>query len=298
MKKNQKPKQALASWEAEWPYDSILWTQAEDGKTFIEKCCVANQRKIVGRARAKHPYDPSIFNKLSDQLNSFNRVYGIPNAFFMELINILEKHNVYRRTRGKPFEIRIEGIPILFSEDKMRVDVDNYIKSQYAPPQVQIETGIFIDQKDDKQYKTVKIGGQIWFAEDFNWEGAGVVNGKNARRLYTWEEAMRAVPPGWHLPTDDEWTALTDYAGGLENAVMALKSEWWGGTDAYGFSALPGGYYCDGGFYHANNEGCWWGAKEQHSEYACHRIMDFSDNKIYKNSFYGGCSFSVRFVKD
>ena len=59
-----------------------------------------------------------------------------------------------------------------------------------------------------------------------------------------------AVPNGWHVPTDGEWTALEDYitAQGFSGTEgTALKSTYgWNdggnGTDDFGFSALPGGY--------------------------------------------------------
>jgi uncharacterized protein (TIGR02145 family) len=84
---------------------------------------------------------------------------------------------------------------------------------------------IYIDPRDDKIYNTVKIGGQIWMAKNLNY----AVNGDNdeeyynniycdryrnnaasplflqAGRLYTWKQAIKAAPPGWHLPTDKEW---------------------------------------------------------------------------------------------
>ena len=72
-------------------------------------------------------------------------------------------------------------------------------------------------------------------------------------RLYNWhsvDDARGLCPSGWHVPTDDEWTALETYLGanghsGTEGT--ALKSTSWmvhggNGTDDFGFSALPGGY--------------------------------------------------------
>jgi len=110
---------------------------------------------------------------------------------------------------------------------------------------------VFTDPRDGKQYKTVKIGEQVWMAENLNWEGTGCwynnspILGNTFGRLYTWDEALKAVPPGWHLPTDDEWQKLVDFAGGgrIAGGKLRAKDGWDGnGTDDFGFSALPGGY--------------------------------------------------------
>jgi uncharacterized protein (TIGR02145 family) len=137
----------------------------------------------------------------------------------------------------------------------------------------------FTDSRDGKVYKIVKIGSQVWFAENLNYAAEGSVcygeggtvameNGQffsppkilspdevqtncaKYGRLYNWETALTACPAGTHLSTDKEWTTLVDYAGGEKKAGMKLKSSmgWESskdvptGTDEYGFSALPGGY--------------------------------------------------------
>jgi len=160
--------------------------------------------------------------------------------------------------------------------------------------------GTFKDSRDGKTYKTVKIGSQTWFAENLNFsakgskcygEGVAVADDldedgdpinptklSNAEvqancakygRLYDWETANKACPAGFHLPSDDEWTALVNYAGGQENAGKKLKSKaGWNkngnGTNDFGWSALPGGRGNSGGyFYGAGSYGDWWSATER-----------------------------------
>ncbi len=141
--------------------------------------------------------------------------------------------------------------------------------------------------------------------------------------LYTWAAAMgdNAVssstnpsgvqgvcPDGWHLPSDAEWTELTDYLGGTSVAGGKLKetgtTHWnspnTGATNESGFSALPGGYryYSDGGSYYMGDYGDWWSATEYSSSYAWSRSFYRGDatSPQYNGSKSNG--FSVRCVRD
>jgi len=162
----------------------------------------------------------------------------------------------------------------------------------------------FTDPRDRKKYRIAKIGNQTWMADNLNWEGAGVwydnkkANGQKYGRLYTWNEAMKASPPGWHLPSDEEWATLADFAGGADTAAEALKSEDWDGADAFGFSALPGGYcYRTGDFHNIGNSGYWWSATEGVNEYAYLRYLSSSHAKVYRNDYSKSYAFSVRLIK-
>ena len=171
--------------------------------------------------------------------------------------------------------------------------------------------GTFTDPRDGKVYKTVEIGGVVWFAENLNFaaEGRSVcynndpANGDKYGRLYDWETALKACPAGFHLPTNDEWTALVDYAGGEETAGTKLKSaEGWNnngnGTDDYGVSALPGGYGSwDGSFYNAGNYGYWWSATEYNASNAWIRRMGYGNECVDRDDYGKSYLFSVRCVK-
>lgn len=73
---------------------------------------------------------------------------------------------------------------------------------------------IFTDSRDGKKYRTVKIGDQIWMAENLNYSSGTCYKKEDANcdrygRLYTWKDALDASPEGWHLPSKEEWQTLT-----------------------------------------------------------------------------------------
>jgi len=155
------------------------------------------------------------------------------------------------------------------------------------------EVNTLTDTRDGKIYKTVKIGEQVWMAENLNYAAEGSLcynkdqaNCEKYGRLYSWETAVKACPSGWHLPNGKEWKTLVDSAGGDKAAGKILKaSKGWtdmgNGSDAFGFSALPGGYYGIGGdyegFFWAGEGGLWWSAESNYY---------WNMRDIYEDAFY------------
>ena len=140
-------------------------------------------------------------------------------------------------------------------------------------------TGTFTDSRDGHVYKTIQIGSQVWMAENLAYrtsDSSWYYNDDSATyhkygRLYNWNGAVTAVPLGWHLPTDDEWTILTNYLGGDSVAGAKLKemgnAHWatpnTGATNEVGFTALPGGFRRESGeFNNLGISGIWWSATE------------------------------------
>jgi len=158
----------------------------------------------------------------------------------------------------------------------------------------------FKDLRDGQVYKFVTIGSQTWMAQNLNYKVAGSKcydnENKNCRKLgmlYDWETAVYACPDGWHLPSDEEWQKLIDFAGGDDIAGKKLmaKNYWNGnGTDDYDFSALPGGFgYSTSSnylfFLQAGKYGNWWSITEYNGYSAFERNMFYDkDNVVRKNS--------------
>jgi len=144
-------------------------------------------------------------------------------------------------------------------------------------------------------------------------EAKAITNYKTYGVLYNWQAARKACPSGWHLPSDDEWKTLEMYLGmsrseadqyGGRGESKKLKSTrgWYNngnGTDAVGFSALPGG--CRDGSGHFGNlgyYGFWWSATAIGSTGAWDRSLGFNSVKVYRNGYYKDYGFSVRCLRD
>ena len=171
---------------------------------------------------------------------------------------------------------------------------------------------------DINNYKTVVIGTQRWMAENLDNAIAGSVcydslssNCAKYGRLYTWDAAMKACPVGWHLPSDDEWRTLTDYVRGdslTEGRKLKSTSGWddnGNGTDDYGFSALPGGYWeiQYDSFNNEGEQGYWWSSTDYDrgvGQYARNRRLSCRTERVdwdVNNSRVGNMN-SVRCVED
>ena len=117
---------------------------------------------------------------------------------------------------------------------------------------------IYRDRRDGQVYRSVQIGDQIWMRENFRYKTddayayheygvneAALV--KERGFLYTWDAANRVAPPGWRLPSNEDFQKLYDYIKSHTQIAVgkALKSKnFWAsgaGTDEFGFHAVPTG---------------------------------------------------------
>jgi uncharacterized protein (TIGR02145 family) len=159
--------------------------------------------------------------------------------------------------------------------------------------------GDFIGHQD-YYYSTVQIGAQCWFAENcrylptvspssassitdpfyyvFGYQGTDVASAMSTSNyetygvLYNWPAVMTGgiCPIGWHIPSDEEFTQLTDYLGGEDVAGGKMKEagyDHWSphpneiATNSSGWTGLPGGY-SSSTFNYSGDNGYWWSASD------------------------------------
>jgi uncharacterized protein (TIGR02145 family) len=120
-----------------------------------------------------------------------------------------------------------------------------------------ILSGEFIDIRDDQNYEWVRMGEQVWMAENLNYqtiEGSVCYEKKQINcdiygRLYNFEAAQNACPDGWHLPSDYEWEVLKNYLNlNCQGNVLGKGIMYWADLNLElaidcGFNALPGGVF-------------------------------------------------------
>lgn len=227
--------------------------------------------------------------------------------------------------------------------------------------------GSFTDARDGHVYKYKKIGEQTWMAENlaylpsvsgpvddsdddpfyyvYGYDDTSVTSAKTTDNyakygvLYNWAAATADThgndqdicPKGWHLPSDEEWTTLTDYLtnngfgyGSTDSDIgksMASKSGWessarsgavgynqWSNNSS-GFRALPGGHRSlNGRFGSIGICGVFWSSSLNGSSYGWDRLLWYSRPGLIRGMMHnvpGGRDyvghkggFSVRCIKD
>ena len=134
----------------------------------------------------------------------------------------------------------------------------------------------------------------------------GIIYGK----LYNWyavNDPRGLAPNGYHIPSDAEWSKLTNWLGGEIVAGGKMKeqglSHWnapnFGASNISLFSALPGGYREDNGyFFTIGAYGFWWSSSETFIDFAYSRYLYTNNGDVYRNYHRKQNGFSVRCIKD
>lgn len=184
----------------------------------------------------------------------------------------------------------------------------------------------------------VTIGKQVWMSQNLNvdkfrngdpiphvetngeWKKAGKnkqpawcyydndpANGAKYGKLYNWyavNDPRGLAPVGYHIPTDEEWTVLTDYLGGEDVVGEKMKStsgwaESGNGTNESGFSGLPGGFrFSNGPFLNIGKNTQWWSSIEDSRNLAWARNLYYLDGNILRHNSFKGGGMSVRCLRD
>jgi uncharacterized protein (TIGR02145 family) len=185
-------------------------------------------------------------------------------------------------------------------------------------------------------YKTVKIGTQVWMAENLKstkftddktiplvsnktWEelktpaycwynNDEAANKNTYGALYNWYavNTNKVCPTGWHLPTESEWTTLIEYLGGEDNAGGKLKEKGtihWespnaGATNEAGFTALPGGDRLGNEFENAGELVNWWAATKIGAKDALCVNIRYKFGNVSRYDYGRAVGYSVRCIKN
>lgn len=182
-------------------------------------------------------------------------------------------------------------------------------------------TGNRVIDIDGNAYNTVAIGTQVWLIENlkttkfndgtaipmvkdplvwvhlltpgycwYNNDAAAYKNSYGA--LYNWYTVNtgKLAPTGWHVPTDAEWTILTDFLGGEDKAGGKMKET---GT------APPGGFrYYFGNFHSEGYYGYWWSATEKDTTNAKARYTCYLSAGARSCTYNKTGGYSVRCIRD
>ena len=211
---------------------------------------------------------------------------------------------------------------------------------------------------DSNVYNTVQIGNQCWMRENLRTtkyaDNTDIAQGSATSTttaywyypnndasnkptyglLYNWPAVMHGAasssanpsgvqgicPNGWHVPSDAEWTQLTDYVSNQSEYVcgeyntyiakaLAATTGWNSSTEtcavgnivadnnATGFSILPAGYY-NGDYWALGTSADIWSTTENNSSYAYYRNPVYNSAAIIPVNHYKYHGFSVRCLKD
>ena len=171
---------------------------------------------------------------------------------------------------------------------------------------------------DPTTWSNLITGAYVWYNNDSTWKDS-------YGALYNWYTTVdtnNLCPTGWHVPSHDEWTDLTNFIGGTSNgnqlkSCRQVNSPLGGGcntsehprwkessaaygTDDYGFSALPGGKrgWSDGWFYNVGSQGFWWSSTEKYPNTAWCRYLDSSNGHVPLPAYHKRYGYSVRCLRD
>jgi|LakMenEpi03Aug12_release.lakeMendotaPanAssembly.Ray.scaffolds.fasta_scaffold53764_3 uncharacterized protein (TIGR02145 family) len=165
---------------------------------------------------------------------------------------------------------------------------------------------------DPTQWANLTTGAWCYYNND-------PTNGNVYGKLYNWYAVAGIhdndpntpnkilAPNGWHIPSDTEWTILTDFLGGLTSAGGKMKSTdstlWLspntGATNQSGFSGLPGGFrLSDGTFNYIRNGGDWWSTTENGATNVWYRLLDTNNSWVGRVSDSKIRGLSVRCIRD
>ncbi len=180
---------------------------------------------------------------------------------------------------------------------------------------------------DSLEWLEITTGAYVWYNNDISWKN---VYGA----IYNWyaaDDVNGLCPTAWHVPTDEEWTELSNFIGGtgspygnqlkscrqvdspLGEGCFTSEHPRWDtynanyGTDDYGFSGLPGGGrgvdaypYVYAIYYNLGTDAVWWSSSQTEDGYPIARWL-YSGSSLFGGAGGGQYQYygkSIRCLRD
>ena len=154
--------------------------------------------------------------------------------------------------------------------------------------------------QDAKAWENLRTGAWCYYENE-------TANGSTYGKLYNWyavNDPRGLAPAGYHIPTDNEWTILSENLGGQSSAGTKMKSSsgWQNngnGSKTSGFAGLPGGYFSYNGLFKSiGANGGWWSSSESDTDDAWCRNLFYNNGNVYRYYLNKRNGFSVRCLRD
>lgn len=207
----------------------------------------------------------------------------------------------------------------------------NLILSAVVIAVIMLNSCGYFASKEEGASKEVTIGSQVWMTKnldvltfrngdripeaktDEEWKKAGEnkqpawcyydndpENGAKYGKLYNWyavNDSRGLAHEGWKIPSDEDWSRLTDFLGGEDVAGTKMKStngwannfkgESGNGTNESGFSGLPGSYRHPSGTFEGIGLSCtWWSSSELGPSVAWTRSLNYKSGSVDRDDIY------------
>lgn len=195
---------------------------------------------------------------------------------------------------------------------------DNSRKFKNIPPEYETggfsdNSGVFIDSRDKQLYKWVKMkDGKIWMAENLNYDTSDSYcyddkkkNCTHYGQLYKLNSAIKACPPGWRLPSNEEWKQLIllygcyfDWDAGNWKGIGETNKSY-DSLTSEGFSALHGGKRGTFGEYkNLGESNCFWSSTNYDTDNFYSYRFSKSFRRVIRYNSNKDNAMSCRCIKD